>query len=413
MCEEPNLPPERITASAGRAAPGARTVVRYWCSHFKSERHARRIAGFFTATAAAGWRNVLVCSRPPEEPVWTEPATSLGVELVYHPRAHGNFDIACVRRTRALLRSVGCDVFHCDNTHTSPLIGAWLAGVAVRLWSKRAMEPSYEANRPVSLRDRLAVSLRLSCALATRTLAVSEPVADELRQKGIPGGRILVMPNPLDAGGEVRRSREDARAALGLGAGDFVVTTIGRALPVKGWDVLVRAAAAALPRVPALQVLLVGSTEAVNERPVRAEIEQLVAQGGLEGRVRFTGHVSSIDDPLAAADVFVLPSRSEGFSLALVEAMRAGLPVIASRVGIAEAVIQPGRNGFVVPREDAPALAEYLVRLAADVEMRARLAAGARSTSILPTAPEHADALLALYRHLLGEDAPTGEGAPA
>jgi hypothetical protein len=67
------------------------------------------------------------------------------------------------------------DILHCDNTHTSPLIGAWLAGVKIRLWTKHAMEPAFEAGTQPGLRDRLAVSLRVSTSLATKTLATFPP----------------------------------------------------------------------------------------------------------------------------------------------------------------------------------------------------------------------------------------------
>lgn len=403
-------PPESIPASeAGGTADRRRpTLVRYWCSYFKSDRHARRVAGFFTATAAAGWRHVLVCARPPDVPAWTAAVEQLGVEIVYHARARGNFDVHAVARVRALLRDVRCDVFHCDNTHTSPLIGAWLAGVRVRLWSKRSMEPAFEAGRRPSLRDRAAISLRVSCVLATQTLAVSEAVAAELRRKHIPAGRVRVMLNPLDARDPQQRTQGQARAALGVHPDDFLIVTIGRALRVKGWDVLLQAAAAAVPQIPNLRVMLVGSTESAEERPVRAELDAF-ARGALDERVRFTGHLSSIDDVLAAADVFVLPSRSEGFSLALVEAMRAGVPVIAARVGIAEAVIEPGRNGLLVGREDTAGLAQSLVRVASDPALRAALGSAARATSILPTPDEHAAELLALYTELLRRES----GAPA
>ena len=376
---------------------GPLTLIRYWSSFIKSARHGRRVASYFDATAAAGWRNVLVCSRPPETAEWADPLRASRVAIIYHPRARGNFDASCVARVFRLCRSLSCDVLHCDNNHTSPLMGAALARVPVRVWTKHAMEPASEAGRPESWRDRTALSLRLTLALASRVLPVSDAVREELLRKGADPRRTSVLLLPLDAQTPAPVDRSTARAALGLPADAFVVTAIGRAAAVKGWDVLVEAFAALADSRAYL--LLVGDASA--EPHFRAGLDAQIARHGLGERVRFTGHVSDMAPVFAAADVSVLPSRSEGHALALVEALRAGLAVVASKVGAASDVISHMRNGLLFDRESVPQLADRLRALHDDPALRERLGTAARTLQGIPTPREHAEALLTTYRSLL------------
>jgi glycosyltransferase involved in cell wall biosynthesis len=377
------------------------TLVRYWCSSLKSERHALRIVSYFAAAAAAGWRNYLVCSGAPADPALNTPIERLGVQIVYHPRARGNFDAAAAAGARALLRRVRCDVMHCDNTHLPPLMGAWLAGVPVRLWSKRSMEPAFEAGRPETLRDRAAIALRLSCLLATRILPVSGAVGDELVRKGIPRRKIEVMFSPVQNDPGPRPPRAEARRSLGLEPEHVAIVSVGRAAEVKGWDVLLDAFGRIAPRVPNARLVLAGDAE--SDRDFRARLDDLIVRHNLSHRVCFTGHRPVIAPILAAADLFVLPSRSEGHALALVEALQAGLPAVASRAGGSPEIIQPGVNGLLFEREDAAGLAERLLQLLDDDDLRHRLAAHAAASSarIMPTPEEHSAALLELYSKLL------------
>jgi glycosyltransferase involved in cell wall biosynthesis len=379
------------------------SLIRYWGSSFKTPREAVRIAGYFSAAVAAGWECWLVSCRPPDDPAWAAPVTESGVRIEYLPRASGNFDRACVQRTWRLCRRIRPDVFHCDNTHTSPLIGAWAAGVPVRLWSKHAMEPAFEAVREPSLRERLAPSLKLSIALCTRVLPISHAIETELIGLGTPARKLTMLPLPVADNDAMRLDRTEARVSFGFRPEDLVICTIGRAVPVKGWDVLLRALVEARERIPAAKLLLAGSTGAPDEQPFHERLLRFIDQHGLANSVRFTGHLTDIGPALRASDMFVLPSRSEGYSLALLEALTAGLPVVSTRVGIAPEVMVEGRNGRLVEREDASDLARGLVALADPAE-RQRCTATTRIPGI-PSAAEHSAALLALYQRLLGESA--------
>jgi L-malate glycosyltransferase len=146
-------------------------------------------------------------------------------------------------------------------------------------------------------------------------------------------------------------------------ARERIVTTVGNIRRVKGHDLFVRAAAALAPRFPGVTFTIAGD---VLEPDYFAELQALVLELSLGDRFRFAGGVADTRRHLAAADIFVLPSRSEGFSNAIIEAMAASLPVVATDVGgNAEAVLD-GVNGFIVPTEDPAALAAAIATLLAD-----------------------------------------------
>ncbi len=376
-------------------------LIRYWGSSFKTPREAERIAGYFSAAVAAGWECWLVSCRPPDDPAWADPVTGSGVRIEYLPRASGNFDRACVQRTWRLCRRIRPDVFHCDNTHTSPLIGAWTAGVPVRLWSKHAMEPAFEAVREPSLRERLAPSLKLSIALCTQVLPISHAIEKELIGLGAPPRKLTMLPLPVADNDAMLLDRAAAREFFGFSPEDLVIGTIGRAVPVKGWDVLLRAFVEARDHMPAAKLLLAGSTSSSDEKDFYEQLVRFIASHGLADAVRFTGHLTDIAPALRATDVFVLPSRSEGYSLALLEALTAGLPVVSTRVGIAPEVIVEGRNGTLVEREDVSDLARGLLALADPAARQRCTVSGTPRIPGIPSAAEHSAALLALYESLL------------
>lgn len=375
------------------------TLIRYWGSYFKTPRPAREFAAIFANAAARGWRTCLVCCQPPDDPSWLTPLHETGTSIEYLPRPRRNFDAGTVLRVFRLCRRLRCGVFHCDNMHTSPLIGSALAGVPVRLWSKHSMQPAFEEERTPTLYDRLAIAVRVSCLLATRVLPVSGAVRDELVGLGVRAGKCVVFPNPLP---EARNAnREQARAQLGYRGDELVIATVGHAVPVKGWDVLLKAFQRVASKLARARLLLVGSTSAADERPCFQHLQELIDNFELAGRVQFAGHVPDVATALSAADVFAIPSRSEGYCNALLEAMSAGLPCVSTRVGVAEEAIRPGENGLLVQRGDVPGLADALLTLGRDPDLGRRFGLSAENTRVTCSPEEYAQRLVDLYASLL------------
>lgn len=211
-----------------------------------------------------------------------------------------------------------------------------------------------------------------------KVLAVSEFARDfALSQQGFPAERVEVFYNPVDLRyfrPPSSDEREASREALGLDMTQPVVVCVTRFHPVKGVDVLLDAWARVARRLQDARLLLVG------EGPLRGELEDLAARTCPPGSVRFLGYRSDVREILSAADVAVLPSRAEGFSVAALEILGTGLPLVATRVGGNAQLIEDGVNGLLVPSEDPARLAEALERLCVDRSFRERLAAVAHSS---------------------------------
>lgn len=140
----------------------------------------------------------------------------------------------------------------------------------------------------------------------------------------------------------------------------------------------------------------------VGDGPDRPAVEGLIAQYGLSARVELLGVRSNVAELLAESHVGLLISKQEGFPLVVLEAMRAGLPVVASDVGGVREAVKPGENGYLVPRSDAGALRHALADLVASADLRRRMGAAARETYTSRFGlPQMLSATLAVYRELL------------
>jgi len=142
--------------------------------------------------------------------------------------------------------------------------------------------------------------------------------------------------------------------------GDLVVTTVGNIRRVKGHDIFIKAAASIVSQFPNVSFSIAGD---VLEPGYFAELQALIRDLNLSDHFHFAGGVTDLHKHLSTADIFVLPSRSEGFSNAIVEAMAASLPVVATEVGGNAEAVKDGVSGFLVPPEDPAALSAAIVRL--------------------------------------------------
>jgi glycosyltransferase involved in cell wall biosynthesis len=155
-------------------------------------------------------------------------------------------------------------------------------------------------------------------------------------------------------------------AAYRRGAGR-VVGTIGRLVPQKAIHVLLDATPALLQADPATRVLVVG------DGPLRQALEAQARRLGIADAVEFAGYQEDVVSAYAAMDVFVLPSRDEGFGLVFLEAMAVGVPVVGTRVIGSEDAVEDGVTGLLVPYADAPALGQAIGRLLGDAVLASRL----------------------------------------
>jgi glycosyltransferase involved in cell wall biosynthesis len=248
----------------------------------------------------------------------------------------------------------------------------------------------YYAHR---LRRRLA--LRAAVAVSGRTVAVSASLARDLsRNLCIAPSRIVTIPNGVRF---TTPKRVTLRDEMQLAPEDRLLVSVGNLYPVKGHEHLVDAVALLIRRYPALHLAIAGRGELADALTQRAEAR------GLAGHVHLLGLRSEVAAILAAADMFVLPSLSEGLPLALLEAMFAGCPIVASDVGEVRTVLAHGGAGVLVPPGDSAMLAAALDSLLSDPP-RAR-ALGERA-AVRATAEYDASRMVrryaALYDELLG-----------
>jgi glycosyltransferase involved in cell wall biosynthesis len=194
---------------------------------------------------------------------------------------------------------------------------------------------------------------------ADAAIAISHALRDEMQAHGFE--RIVQIPNGVDTD-RLTPVEPNRRAALreqfAFPPDAWVLLYAGRLSVEKGPDVVLDAWAIAPPQ----QGLLVFA----GEGPLVAMLEAQAERLGVADSVRLLGHVPQIGELMGAADAFVLPSRTEGMSNALLEAMAYGLPVISTRVSGSEDVISDGVSGLLVDPEDRPALGAAIRRLAAD-----------------------------------------------
>lgn len=235
-----------------------------------------------------------------------------------------------------------------------------------------------------------------ACCDGSPTIAVSRGVAEAFKKAT--GIDAVVVYNGI----EVSRFRVDderagpLRRALGLGPKDLLVGTVGRLVPQKGHECLVKAVPFILARVPKAVFVIIGDGELRHALTATAEIL------GIRDRVFLLGNRGDVPELLPEFDVFAFPSRWEGLPAALLEAQAAGRACIATACAGSVEVIQDGENGLLVPIDDVDALAQGIVRLLKDEELRTRLGrAGRRVVEERFSLERQAEQTRAIYHDLL------------
>jgi glycosyltransferase involved in cell wall biosynthesis len=239
-------------------------------------------------------------------------------------------------------------------------------------------------------------------------IAVSDSVRRfMIRHRSIAADRIVVIGNSVDLDRFRFRdleARRRTRQALGVPQGTRLVGTVTRLRVEKGTEHLVRAAPAVLARWPDALFVIAG------DGPLANELKRLGRELGVAERVRFLGFRSDVPALLAALDVLVIPSLTEGFPLSLVEAMAAGVPVVATRVGGVPEVATDGHNVLLVPPADPEALARRTLEILERPELADRLARAGRETAARFGTDAAVARVEALYRSLVEPGRPAGSG---
>ena len=259
------------------------------------------------------------------------------------------------------------NVMHCH--HYSPFVYGCLA----RLWKPSVRVVFTEHGRLSDAKPsrRRAVANQFFSRIPAASFAVSRDLRDHLIEEGFPARSIDVIYNGIALGSiPSTLERQNMRSQLGVGDETFVVGTVARLDPVKDLGTLIRAFSS-VRNVPDAVLLIVG------DGSERMALESLAASLGVGERTRFLGQRNDARTWLAACDAYVNSSISEGVSLTILEAMAAGLAVVATRVGGTPEVVTE-ECARLVPARDPQQLADALQALASDAEGRARLGIAGR-----------------------------------
>ena len=292
-----------------------------------------------------------------------------GIEVIAC-QARGGWDVRVIPRLARLLHSRRPDIVHSLLFH---------ANLASRLAARLA---GFDAARLICEIQTVEVERRwhlwldrLTCRACRCTVGNSASVVEHLATAaGIPRSRLRFIRGGIDPG-PWQAAGPASRAALGVPDGAGLLLWVGRLDPVKGLESLIDAVAS-LRRTHDVYLLLAG------EGAHRGALTARVTATALGDRVRFLGVHDDVPALLKAADAFVLPSQTEGLPNALLEAMAAGCPIVATDVPGCRDLVTHEREGLLVPFGDRDALAAALARLLDDRPFARRLAAqAARSAS--------------------------------
>jgi glycosyltransferase involved in cell wall biosynthesis len=297
------------------------------------------------------------------------------------------------RRVRAHLREVRPDILH---THlgTSDFLG----GVAACTLRMPAVSTVHVMEWPRTRRNDVKVELislaRRRCM--ARVIGVSEPARQWLAANrwGRPD-QLVTIHNGVAGAARPGAGRE-VRRSLGIHADALVVAMLSVLREEKGHDLGIRAVVRARERFPGAHLLVVG------DGPTRSDLEALAAPHA--GAVTFTGHRDDVMAVLDAADVLLHPSRIDAFPGALLEAMAAGVPVVATAVGGIPDIVQDGVTGVLVPQPEPGALEQALEPLLADSALRRAYAEQGRRRFTARFSVEHwVERMRELYEEVLRE----------
>jgi glycosyltransferase involved in cell wall biosynthesis len=229
----------------------------------------------------------------------------------------------------------------------------------------------FPANRrSADPRQRLRIIMhRLTTKWTDRCIAVSEAIKEKLGQTiQVEPHKVVVIRNGIDVEEYDRPvEADDVLAQLGLQRGEVIVTCVGRLIATKGQDFLIRAAQEVVQHHPNVRFLIVG------DGPRRAALADLVAQLRLEEHVRLLGERADVPHLLGITDVFAFPSLTEGFPLAVAEAMAAGKAVVASRIAGVTEIVQDQVTGVLVPPASPAAMAQAIRQLLTDTALAHRM----------------------------------------
>ena len=266
------------------------------------------------------------------------------------------FNFAVVFKLSRILKQEGIKILHCQR-HQAAVYGAFAARIAK---TPLVFVHVHGLNRSKSFRRRLINWLALG--KTTKIIAVSQAVRTDILECNwsIRPEQVVCLNNSIDWPRFANASigKERAKEMIGLKPDSFVFGTVGRLAPTKGFSVLIKAFSRVKKEMPNSELVIVGQGRLQDKLSAEA------AETGFKESIHFFGYRADVEKILQAMDVFVMPSIAEGMPGALLEAMAAGIPCIATNVGGIPEVLEQGTLGKLVKPADEKELGEAMLDFA-------------------------------------------------
>ncbi len=314
----------------------------------------------------AGYGHLVLCSEVRNHR-FADQMRAVGVEVLEFGAANSRFGLGRYRFACSVVREYRPDLVH------GAVFEGWTVGTIAGRLARVPVIIMEETSDPKNRRWKGHLLARAMAGLADHCVGVSEEVGRYLTDRlHVPQRKVTVIPNGVERPSVGRGDDPlSLRSSLGLEGRDLVVGSVGRLDDAhKRFSDLIKALAR-LKDLP-VKLLLVG------DGPDRRMLEELVEELGLEPRVLFAGWQEDLGDYYALMDVFALASEREAFGLVNAEAMRCGLPVVATRVGGIPEIVLDGDTGLLVAPRDVDGLANSIRRLLSDESLRIRMGAAGK-----------------------------------
>lgn len=355
-----------------------------------------RLAAQMSLAFAAEFNVSVICLDEPG--VWGVELRRKGIPVYCLWRQPG-LDLSVALKLAQYCKQQQIDIIHAHQCTPWFYAGLsrWIYGAPRLVFEEHGRFFPEVLNHKRIVANKLAVKPRTH-----RLIAVSEDVKTRLIQyEGLPEEQIEVVYNGVSPPAQIDGGqREKMRRELGFGPDDFVVGSVGRFDPIKNLPLLVRSLAAAREQVPRIRGLLVG------DGPLFDEIAALRDALGLESCLAMTGHREDARELVQCMDLFVLSSFSEGTSVALLEAMSAGVPAAVTAVGGNPEIVVAGETGWVVPSDSSQELTAVLVDAATNPEKTARRGAGGQRRFLVKFT---FDRMMENYRRIYAQELSTSD----
>lgn len=278
-----------------------------------------------------------------------------------------------IRSAIRRLRVLGPDVIHAHLEASTVLAG--IAGLVLRVPTVATLHTREHPERFDRASARLWLRNQLLIAAYDRVICLSETLEDDARRHGLRRAALTSIGNGIDVGQfdrTKRRPTSHIRAELGIPLSAQLIVSVAVLRAQKGIDRLMRAMVEARTVMPDLSLLIVGDGEE------RDQLERLSGDLGLSDAVTFTGFRDDVADLLGASDLFVLPTLWDALPTVVMEAMAAGLPIVASRVGGLPDMVQDGIEGVLVSPNNEEELVSAISSILGDDGLHQDMATAAR-----------------------------------